>query len=711
MDTTADNASSAKTDPITPSAQDQEGLFMTLKEWILADIHHTSKWRGRAKRNYGFLTPFNQWEPADASALADQDRPVVTFNKTLKFVRAVCGIEANNRHETVFLPRHVEEEGEVRKNELLSGVSVWMDDTSNAPRHQSRAFRDAVITGMGFTESVIDQDEDPRGLYREPRVNPLEMGWDCDATEQNLLDAKRIWRVRKMKLSDARQLLPGVTDRPDVSDADLDAWWASDVRDSKDGAPKTQEQKEMRAENMVAYDPKREVHIVQIQWWEYEPFVKTVDPTKRELIDLSVPEFKTMSEGMGGQMPGAHLRRKVYKQAFIGSKLLSVGPAPRKSGFTFQAITYEPEDNEGVWYGLVDVLKDPQIWVNKFFSQIMHIINSTAKGGIIVEEDAIAGDVREFLQNYARPNAVSVVAKGAIGKNKIMAKPGIGLTAGVMQLLAFSDDAFGDTSGLNLELMGLADRDQPGVLEAQRKQAALTILATLFDSLALFRIEKGRTRLEMIQDILAGDSPRMIRIAGPEGYKAIPLIKQGVEGEYDIIVDDAPTAPHTKEKTWASLMQIVPAFKDMITPEVAVLLLDYAPGLSSQLVQSIRAIAKQPDPEQEKQKQIAITSAVEEIKATRAKTEQAQASANASNAKAALDIAAVGVQQSAAQVAEFEALFNVLGRERDQRIAEASMAQDATELPADQPKPPPQLPEMGQQTGDPAMGGMLPPGA
>ena len=354
-----------------------------------------------------------------------------------------------------------------------------------------------------------------------------------------------------------------------------------------------------------------------------------------------------------------------------------------------------------MWYGLVDVLRDPQIWVNKFFSQIMHIINSTAKGGIIVEEDAIAGDAREFLQNYAKPNAVSVVAKGAIAKNKIMAKPGVGLTAGVMQLLAFSDDAFGDTSGLNLELMGLADRDQPGVLEAQRKQAAMTILATLFDSLSLFRIEKGRCRLEMIQQILASDSPRMIRIAGPEGYKAIPLLKQGVEGEYDVIVEDAPSSPNTKEKVWAALMTVLPAFKEMITPEVAVTILEYAPGLPQRLVDSLRKIASAPDPDAEKQKVLAITAAVEDIKKTRAETENTKASATASNAKAALDIAQIGVQQANAQLAQFRGIFDVIGAERDRNLQAASMAQDAMEPAENEPRPPAQLPELGQQTGEP----------
>lgn len=701
MDTTADNIASSRTDPPYPSAQDAEGLFLTLKEWVMADIEHTEKWRTRGKKNYAFVTPFHQWEAADAALLAGEGRPVVTFDKTLKFVRAVCGIEANNRHETVFLPRHVEVEGEVKKNELLSGASAWMDDTSNAPRHQSRAFRDAVITGMGWTESLIDQDDDPRGLYREPRVNPLEMGWDKNARDQNIIDAKRVWRVRKMLISEARQLIPGVTDRPDVMDADLDAFWAAGVAAPKDGSPKTQEQKELRAENMVAYDPKREVYIVQIQWWEYEHYYKTVDPQRQQLIDVTEAEFQQMSAAMGGNIPAARLRRKTFKQAFLGSKLLTVGPCPRKSGFTFQAITYEPEDNEGVWYGLVDVLRDPQIWVNKFFAQTMHIINSTAKGGILIEEDAVT-DVGEFTKNYAKPNAVSVLSKGAIAKGKVMAKPGAGLTAGVLQLLAFSDQALPDTTGLNLEIMGLADRDQPGVLEAQRKQAAMTILATLFDSLALFRQEKARCRLEFIQTHLAMDTPRMIRIAGPEGYKAIPLLKQKVEGEYDTIIDDAPTAPNTKEKVWAALMTVLPAFKEMITPEVAVVILEYAPGLPSRLVEALREIAMRPDPDAEKQKVLAITSAVEEIKKTRADTEQKQASATASNAKAALDIATIGVQQANAQLAQFRGIFDVIGAERDRRMQAASMVtDDAMKPPANEPRPPAELAELGQQTGEP----------
>jgi hypothetical protein len=53
---------------------------------------------------------------------------------------------------------------------------------------------------------------------------------------------------------------------------------------------------------------------------------------------------------------------------------------------------------------------------------------------------------------------------------------------------------------------------QPGILEAQRKQAAMTILAILFDSLRRFRKQVGPIRLCLIQNFLADG--RLIRI-GP----------------------------------------------------------------------------------------------------------------------------------------------------------------------------------------------------
>ena len=51
------------------------------------------------------------------------------------------------------------------------------------------------------------------------------------------------------------------------------------------------------------------------------------------------------------------------------------------------------------------------------------------------------------------------------------------------------------TSGVNLEIMGIVDRDQANVLEVQRKRSALNVLADLFDSLRSFnKVEEVATK-------------------------------------------------------------------------------------------------------------------------------------------------------------------------------------------------------------------------
>jgi hypothetical protein len=224
---------------------------------------------------------------------------------------------------------------------------------------------------------------------------------------------------------------------------------------------------------------------------------------------------------------------------------------------------------------------------------MMHIINTTAKGGIIAESDAFP-DVRQAQDSYARPNAMTIVNPGAVAKGKIMAKPGAAMTGGIFQLMQLADQMFPKVTGMNMELMGMADRQQPGVLEAQRKQSAMTILATLFDSLSAFRREVGAMRLTFIQDYLSDG--RLIRVHGDDGIQAIPLVKDKTLGAYDVIVDDAPSSTNMKEKAWQALMTLLPAVQDMLTPQVVVMLLDYVPNLPSRLVEELKKIASEPPP-------------------------------------------------------------------------------------------------------------------
>ncbi len=632
---------------------DDIGLYNRLRGFFRQDSEHTQQWRVEAKENFGFVAG-DQWSKADKAYLDEQQRVPIVFNRVIAIIKAVCGLEINSRHETVYLPRGTNA-GEVKVNEILSAAGQWMADGCDAEDEQSSAFQDAVICGMGWTEARIDYDLEPDGMYVEDKIDPLEMYWDRAARKKNLVDARRVFRVRKLSMSEAKDMFP------DEDEECLDAPWA--IGGTEGGEPKPIEQRRRKLDTVEGGDESDDVHIVHAQWYEKVPYWRVSNPANPGAVEeVEDDEYKMLVKAaaeQGVQLTAVKQMKRVYKQAFLGSKILGeVMESPAGDRFSWSCITGELDRNKGTWFGLVQVMKDPQRMANRFMSSIMHILATTAKGGIIAEDDAFK-DMRAAQDTYAKPDAITWAAKGAIQKNKIMQKPGGGMTAGYTQLLEFSISSIRDASGVNLELLGMRDANQPGVLEAQRKQAGMTILATLFDSLRRFRKQVGRVRLHYIQNYLSDG--RLIRIAKEDGTtEAIPLIRNDAAGQYEVIVEDAPTSPNSKEQTWATIQQVLPAFKELLTPEAVITVLEYSP-LPSKLVGAFKEMASKPNPEAEMAKQIA--QAVEQVKIDRDKAaaEKDRATAEKTRLDGVIELATAGVQ--AAQLGLLGAHENIMSPE------------------------------------------------
>jgi hypothetical protein len=585
-----------------PSSLDKAVLLKKLKAWFGADNRHSAKWRREAKEDFGFVAG-DQWSQQDKAYMAEQQRAPIVFNRTLTILKSVAGTEINGRQQIQYLPRGNED---TAVNEVLTAGSMWMSDGCDAEDEQSEAFQHALICGMGWTEARVDFEEDAQGKYIEECIDPLEMYWDCKSRKKNTADKRRVWRVRRVSLPEARAMFPNVLD-----DDDLDATW---VMADSNSEPKSREQKLHQSDRDLAESYDDEVTIVQGQWWERETYWKVADPNTGQMAEFDNEQYGTLSKRakeLGFPLKAAKMTRRVYKQAFIGKEILEVGDAPCKDHFSWNCITGEFDRNNGTWFGFLRVMRDPQMWANKWLSQTLHILNSTAKGGIIAETTAFE-DQKQAEATYARPEGISWASEGAISKGKIMAKPGATIPAGYMQLMEFAISSIRDVTGVNLELLGLRDANQPGILEAQRKQAAMTVLATAFDSLRRFRKMVGRIRLYFLQEFFSDG--RLIRVVGPMGAKAMPLLKDRTLGEYDVIVDDAPSAPNQKEQNWALISQMLPAFKDQLAaqPELMMAVMEYSP-LPSALLEKLKAVSEAPNPEKEQQKQLAQRAAMATI--------------------------------------------------------------------------------------------------
>jgi len=560
---------------------DAEGIALQAHRDFTSSAPTVDEWADEARESYDMYAG-DQWDQEDIDKLKEQERPATTFNRCGVVCDAVVGSEINNRQETRFIPREM---GDVQVNEMLTGTAQWVRDECDAEDEESDAFNDLVICGMGWTETYLAYDEDPDGKICVERVDPMDMWWDATARKKNLSDARWVMRVKLMPRSEAEAKWPDLVDNA-VGTAPWDSVssirssirqhvYPQDAYQSKDAHLEGEAlSRRLSARNLIL--------VAQYQYVDHE-IVYRVDGGTGQLEDLSEEQFQQLSVNFkrAEQPPpeSTKQRRRVVRQAFIaGSLILEDGPAPCPNHFTLRCMTGKRDRNQNTWYGLIRSMADPQRWANKFFSQILHILNTGAKGGVLAEQDAFE-DIRKAEDNWARADSIIFTKQGALQKGAIIPKPVAEYPSGLDRLMEFSVSSVRDVSGVNLELLGLADRQQAGVLEYQRRQSGITILAQLFDGLRKYRKEQGRVLLYYITHYIPPG--RLVRIMGDQGQEQFQQFPSWPDAmRYDVIVDEAPTSPNQKEKVFSVLQALLPTLLQAGVP-VPPQILDYAPIPSS----------------------------------------------------------------------------------------------------------------------------------
>lgn len=556
---------------------------------------HRREWMEEARELYD-MAAGRQWDPDDIAKMREAERPVVTFNVAGKYLDALTGLQINNRQDIRYAPR---EPGDVRVNEVLTGAVAWGRDLSGMADDETDGFYDAVLVGEGWMEGFIDRNIDPSGVPCGERVDPLEMFPDPVARRRNYEDARYLIRLKWISQEAYDDMTRDLPDYQDSGGSEVS------LNLSEDGAEGLQfiETPHDYGTSSGSANSKRLRPLADYQWWELEDAVRVTS----ELGDkvFTKPEWAMMQQQLqataaaltatGKPIPGYkasdYKRRRYYRAVIAGSTIVSHGLCPYKTGFTFHAITGKRDRNKRLWYGIGRSLLDPQKWVNKFFATILFTLMTNAKGGVMAEENTFT-DVRKAEDEWASPDSITHLKEGALQKGKIQPKPPAPYPTGMQQLMEFSLNALPQTSGLNLELMGLADRVQAGVVEAQRKQSAMAIVAWAFDGMRRYYRSMGRMLANYVKEYM--EEGTLVLIQGQAGKQYVPLVKAQLSTTFDVVVDEAPTSVNQQERVWAVLQQIIPQLLQAgmhIPPKV----IEFSP-----LPQDLKdewARASQPDPQ------------------------------------------------------------------------------------------------------------------
>jgi hypothetical protein len=555
-----------------------------------------ANWREEAGNCYKFVAG-DQWDNDDRSKLEEEERPAITFNRVDVFVDAVCGMEVNNRHAIHYFPREIDDTG---LNQALTSAAKYVRDCTDAESEESEAFRDSAICGIGVTRTRMDYSSESDGEIIQERVDPLQVWVDPSARKRCLKDRRYTFHGEYMDREEAHQRWPdavlSANSPEEQAVIDTDRNWL------------------YKDEENNLYETKDKVFILYYEEVRKEPYYVAKNPLTGATEEIT-PEVYAKVKNLPN-LKAVKMERNVYYRAFCnaeGEELDKLEKSPVQD-FTYKFITYKRDRNKGCWYGIVRHMMDPQRWANKWLSQILHIINTNAKGGAFAEAGAFV-DIKKAEEQWAQSSPLILLREGAVSQGKIKERTPAPYPNGLDRLMMLAFDALPMVSGINLEILGLANREQAGVLEDQRRQSAFAILAPLFDSLRQYRKEQGKLLLKFIQEFM--EDGALIRVVGNNGTgKFVPLIKDREATKYDVVVDQSPDSPDFKKQLWEMLQVMLPAMMKAgypIPPSVIKYIPNLPLDLAEEWIEYVAQAAQSIPPEQMQQMQEQLQKAMEEV--------------------------------------------------------------------------------------------------
>ncbi|MGI0011864.1 MAG: hypothetical protein ACREBU_00260 [Nitrososphaera sp.] len=512
----------------------------------------------------------DQWDEEDIEELTKEQKAYVVFNRVGINVDVLTGFSLINPQDIFPIPIDV---GDIVIDEILEGAIRFIRHKGNAYDEEANLLNDLFIGGVGVLSVYVDYSTgEPRILF--DRVNPLEMTWDSSADKQNLQNAGWICRERLYAPSVVDYLWEGAIEKYGLTEVNYSLYgnyvpssnftnlFNSGVYGSTTGAS--------HDSDYVSSG----IPIKEYQWFEYGDFYKVSNPVTGQVIEISVTRYdKVQKELELGGYPKVKFSKKIYYKCFIsGNHLLERSENTSSKGFTYLFATGKRKVKTGIWYGLVDNLRDPQKWANKFFSSILDIIAANSKGGAFVEQGAFA-DVRQAEKDWAKSSPLIKLKRG--GVSRIRERVPHPYPSGIERMMTFAIEAIREVSGINVEVLGLADRRQANSLEETRKQSALAIVARFFSSMKLLRQSEGYLIIDLMRNYLLPDQLIKIDSANVNRFDTIQSIFEN-DIDYEILVDEAPLSGSYKDKAWQGMTQVLPILLRTgvpIPPEIA----DYAP--------------------------------------------------------------------------------------------------------------------------------------
>lgn len=577
------------------SEKEPEVVVRQIIDWWKESLDRHKERRKRALDCHKMVDG-DQWEQADVQLARDQKRPALTFDLLSAMLAAVEGQERNNRQDMRYFGVGKEDDQAAHNwTKLLK----WVMEGNGGDFELSTGFREMLIGGEGWVTPIVDYLDDPEGSVSLEFVDGDEVFDDPLCKHPIGIDARYRLRVKMLTEDEGEALFPGkfmtsiraaATEDGGIMETDGKGFPDMYLTPDPTG-PKR-------------YDPKDQTWaVIQAFWWQIEDGWHCLNEETGLIDELTDEEYQTkrterreqqlaamnaiitgqarpMPEGpeaemamardaemmaMGVQQPPRipmpkslqctkRPCKRVYEAFVVKDALLELAPLREKlKVFPLTPIRGTRRKTKHDFTGIIERLIDIQKQHNVENTVIVQLLQ-------LMPKQSWMGPKGSFHNKQEWENGVAKPGK-MLEYNAQRGKPEPIAAAGLPRHLvdmAFSrPNTMREVSGINVEMTGIRQGNDAGVVMEQRAKAAQTVLAPLFDNTRRTRKLLGKIILAFMQAHLSPQ--RQIRVLGPDAQaEVVAVTPDMLQGRYDFAVDDTNSTINDRVATLNIMQTTLP---------------------------------------------------------------------------------------------------------------------------------------------------------
>ena len=520
----------------------------------------------------------NQWDPADVAILDDEGRPALTINTILPTINTVLGEQSTRRADVNFKPKG---NGTQELADVLNKLYIHIADTNKLDWLESTVFADGLIQDRGYFDVRIDFTDHIQGEVRISTKDPLDILIDPDAKEYDPKTWNEIFETKWMSLDeieeqygqDAADKLRVAAEYGNTMGQDSVEYEETRYGDTYTGVEYNQSSTTNPEENRQM----RAVRVIERQYYQLKECTYYVDSVTGDMRQVpgnwGERKKKKFADEYGLEII-TRLDRKVRWTVTADKVVLHDDWSPYEC---FTIVPYFPYWRRGRPFGMVRNLISPQEQLNKISSQELHIVNTTANSGWIVETGSLNGMTADDLEEHgAETGLVLEYNRGSSPPAKI---PPNQIPTGLDRLGQKAATNIKTISGISDAMLGTDSPEVSGVAIQQKQNRGVLMIQVPLDNLQKTRQYLAEHVLRLIQayyteerliqitdenDPMKPEVPIVVNQVTPEG----DVINDLTLGEYKVVVGTMPARDNYDEVQFAeaiSLRQVgVPIPDDLI---------------------------------------------------------------------------------------------------------------------------------------------------